>query len=273
MTLKRRTIAQPVTALGLGVRTGKEISISLQPGDSGLGLRLRRTDLGCETPVNTETVTSSAVCTAVGSGEARVDFVEHLLAALHAKCISDILIEVSGGEVPMFDGSARPFWQMLQHAGTADHAEALRPMVVRSEILIGAGEKLLRALPADAPSFEYALSHPHPMVGEQSATYDPSADDFALDLAPARTWGLYEELAALRAAGLLAGGSEENAIVVSADHLSAPLAWPNAFARHKLLDLYGDLYLLGAPVIGRISAARTGHADNHLLAKAIADQQ
>ena len=202
-----------------------------------------------------------------------MDFIEHLLAALHAGGVSDLLVEVSGGEVPMFDGSALPFWQMLQDAGLTDHAKPLAPMVVREEIVIEQGDKVLRALPADTPAFEYALSHPHPMVGEQGARYDPATDDFARDLAPARTWGLYEELAHLRSAGLLVGGSEENAVIIFADHLSAPLAWPNAFARHKLLDLYGDLYLLGAPVIGSILAVRTGHADNHLLAKAIARQQ
>ena len=273
MVLTRRTIAQPVTTHGLGVRSGAEITLAFLPAESGVGLRLRRTDLGSEMPIGLATVTSSAVCTAVGSGEARVDFVEHVLAALHAGGVSDLVVEVSGGEIPMFDGSALPLWQMLQEAGFTDHPEPLAPLVVREEIVIEQGDKVLRALPADAPTFAYALAHPHPMVGEQTASYDPSSDDFARDLAPARTWGLYEELAHLRAAGLLAGGSEENAVVIFADHLSAPLAWPNAFARHKLLDLYGDLYLLGAPIIGRISAARTGHADNHLLAQAIARQQ
>jgi len=269
----RKTIARKIEAVGLGVRSGTDIRVAFLPAAPGTGLQVVRTDLGCSAVIGLDNVLPMPVCTSIRVGDSQVAFVEHLMAALHAQAITDIFVEVSGAELPMFDGSALPYWHILQEAGEREYEDEVEPFVIAGTIEVGDGSKCLRTESAAGAAFSYSLSHPHPLAGEQSASYEPGCDDFGADLAPARTWATFEELSALQAAGMLAGGSEENAVVIYPDRLSEALRWPNAFARHKLLDLYGDLYLLGAPVIGRFAACRTGHADNHALARLIAGQR
>ncbi len=209
-------------------------------------------------------------CSAVGAAGRDVAYVEHLMAALAATGITDLEVRVEGPELPLLDGSARPWMELLAGAGEADHSEEVASLVLAEPIVVREGEALLLALPAEKAELVYVLDHPHPLVGRQWARFRPASDDFAAELAAARTFTTEPEALAAQAQGLLQGGSEDNAIVIYADRLSGPPELPQAFARHKLLDLFGDLYLLGRPVQAQVVAYQSGHALNHRLVQALA---
>ncbi len=272
MSISRKTIQSETEIAGLGVRCGKQITVRLVPAEAGSGITLSRSDLDVTWPVGLEHVLPVPNCSAIGEDEGRsVAFVEHLLAALWAAGISDVCIVVDGPEIPLLDGSALPFWTMLQEAGVKPLEGELSPVRVAEPIFQVDGEKVLIVLPAEAARFSYSLVHAHPMIGHQFADFDASADSFGEALAPARTFATDEELEALREAGMIGGGSEENCLVVYGDRYSERPFVGNAFARHKLVDLVGDLYLLGRPLEAHVVAYRTGHADNHALCRRICE--
>lgn len=274
MPVNRKTLqvaAGPVS--GVGVRTGEQISVRLVPAGAGEGLRLLRTDSGRWIRVDLAEAPELPNCTALGRPEdpgGHVLFVEHLLAALHLAGVSDLTAEVDGPELPLLDGSAAPWYELLRAAGLQELPGEVEPMMVRQEVTVGEEGAQIRALPAAEPDFTYELSHPHPLIGEEVAHFSPGDEEALQGLLTARTFATVEELEGLRSRGLLPAGSEENCLVVYADRTSAPPG-PNGFARHKLQDLVGDLYLLGRPVIGSIRAHRTGHSHNRRLLRLLAE--
>ena len=270
--LTRRTLraaAGPVA--GVGVRTGREISVRLLPAASGEGLVLRRTDIGARVPLDLDHALDISNCTAVGtSPEDATLFVEHLMAVLHAHRITDLTVEVSGPEIPLLDGSATPWNELVMAAGIEDLPREVEPLVVAQELRIENGDKWLSAKPGPPTSFAYDLEYENPLIGKQFASFEPDTESFAEMLAPARTFALIEEIEQMTAAGLLKGGSEQNCRIVCPDHYSDPPTLPDEFARHKILDMLGDLYLFGRPVVGQVTGSRTGHAHNRALLRRIA---
>jgi len=270
--MHRATLKRRVRARDLGVRSGRQIELALEPAEVGAGLTLVRSDLAQQWPLDLEHSQAGPGCTLSGEGAAAVAFVEHLLAALGALGVTDARIVLSGPEVPMFDGSALPLLSLIESAGLAGSEVELCPLVVAEPVLVAEQGAALFALPGEPAELTYAVAYDHPLIGSEFAGFRPGADDFAVELAPARTFITVEEAEAARAAGLLQGGGEENALVVYPDHLSEEPIVPQPFARHKLVDLLGDLYLLGRPVRGRIFAFHTGHRHHHALAHALAAQ-
>lgn len=270
--MQRATLARPTCIRELGVRSGRDIELVLEPAEIGSGLTLVRADLGEEWPLDLAHSHPGLGCTASGEGVSEVAFVEHLLAALAATGVTDACVILDGPEVPMFDGSALPLLELIEQAGVAGSGVELHPLLVREPVLVTDQGAAAFALPGEPPEVACALQHEHPLIGASFASFRPDVDDFAAHLAPARTFITVEEAEALRGAGLLQAGSEENALVVYPDHLSEEPTLPDAFARHKLVDLIGDLYLLGRPVLGRVFAFHTGHRHNHALATALAAQ-
>jgi UDP-3-O-acyl N-acetylglucosamine deacetylase len=267
VSLQRQTIVSVVEIAGLGVRCREQITVRLVPAEAGSGIRLTRSDLDITWPVDLEHVRPVPNCSAIGDQRGEVAFVEHLMAALWAAGISDVRIDVDGPELPLLDGSALPFWTMLQEAGVQPLAGEFESIRVTEPIFQVDGEKALIALPAESVRFSYSLVHPHPMIGHQFADFDASLYDFGEELAPARTFVTDDELGKLREAGLIGGGSEENCLIVHENGYSEQPFAGNAFARHKLVDLLGDLYLLGRPLQAHVVAYRTGHIDNRALCR------
>ncbi len=266
------TLSRCVQAREMGVRSGREIELRLEPAGTGAGLTLVRSDLGEQWPLDLAHSRPGPGCTISGEGDAAVCFVEHLLAVLSACGVTDARILLDGPEVPMFDGSALPLLELVEQAGIARSGGEPEPLVIREPVAVMDDGAAVFVVPGEPAELTYALHHDHPLIGRGFASFRPDADDFATELAPARTFITVEGAEAARAAGLLKAGSEENAVVVYPDHLSEEPTLPDAFARHKLVDLMGDLYLLGRPVLGRIFAFYTGHAHNHALARQIATQ-
>ncbi|MFP3905115.1 MAG: UDP-3-O-acyl-N-acetylglucosamine deacetylase [Armatimonadota bacterium] len=270
--MRRQTLRQSVELTGLGVRSGRDITITIAPSVCGGGIVIERTDIDAAWPASLDHVVEVPGCTSIGSSAGRVDFVEHLMAVLWAHRITDARIMVDGPEIPLFNGSAAPFFEAVKRCGTNPVDGELAPVTCDRGIFEIGEDKAIMALPADMPVLAYSLLHPHPLIGHQYAEFRPDSDDFGEMLAPARTFATKQELDELMEAGYIAAGSEENCLVVYDNgYCDEPFA-PNAFARHKLVDMIGDLYLLGRPVNARIVAYRTGHKENRTLTKKIRDE-
>ncbi len=267
----RKTLAKSATCTATGVQSGQQVTLTLHPASAGTGLQLVRTDIGKQWPVSPQTAFAAAPGTAVGNSQYHVLFVEHLLAALAAAEITDLTIEISGPEIPLFEGNAVRLWQMIQAGSIKPLASEIAPIVLSQPVIISTVDYFLCAIPDDTTAYYYLYSSQHPLIGQQWARFVPATDDFARDLAPARTFIAIEEAEAARQAGMLKGGSTKNAIVIYPERLSETPALPQAFARHKLLDMMGDLYLLGRPIQAHIIGSRSGHQQNHQLVRRLAE--
>ncbi len=271
---RRRTLKAPIGCVGDGLHSGRRVGLTLRPAAAGTGIVFRRTDLGAEIPALFDQVTDTRLCTAIGEGAARIGTIEHVMAALAGTGIDDAIVEVDAAEVPIMDGSAAPFVFLIDCAGIVTTAaprvtiEVLRR--VRVEDPSGAFAELLPSREA-AFDAELEIDFPNTAIGRQALSMRLSPHAFREALADARTFTLAEDIARLRAAGLAQGGSLANAVVVDGPLVLNPggLRRPDEFVRHKLLDVVGDLALAGAPIRGRFRGARSGHALNNRLLRAL----
>jgi UDP-3-O-acyl N-acetylglucosamine deacetylase len=264
----RQTVARANSLSGPCLATGAEVTVTLRPAPTKTGLVFRHVPTRTDIPANLAHVAEVPNCTSLRSGEARIDFVEHLMAALWAERITDAIVEVDGGEIPLLDGSARPYVALARAAGKARLAGEVPPIRVGEiPVVHGEGDRIISAGPGEG--YSYLLDHPHPLIGLQAAAFFPASDDFATALAPARTFATEQEARMLLAARDLKGAQPEMAIIAYDDHLSEPEPMPDSFARHKLVDMIGDLYLLGRPLEALVIGTRTGHAENQVLAAEI----
>jgi UDP-3-O-[3-hydroxymyristoyl] N-acetylglucosamine deacetylase len=275
----RRTLKAAISAVGRGLHSGAEVTMALKPAGVGEGISFRRTDLGQDIPARFDHVGDTRLCTVLAEGEARVGTVEHLMAALLAAGIDDLIVEVDAPELPVFDGSAAPFLFLIESAGVVEHGglraqlEILRPVRVEQN---GAFAEL-RPHNEGGAGFDVSLSieFAAEAIGAQAYHFHLSSEGFAEEIAAARTFTQLGEIEALHKAGLAKGGSLANAIVVDGAKVMNPegLRFADEFVRHKLLDVLGDLALAGGPICGRFIGSRTGHALNNQLLRALfADQ-
>ncbi len=277
---QRRTLKSRIGCVGVGLHTGRRVSMTLAPAPAGTGILFRRTDLGVAVPARYDRVVDTRLCTALAAAEApqvRIGTVEHVMAALAGLGVTDAVIELDGPEVPILDGSAAPFVFLIDCAGTvglglpAPVIEVLRPVRVEE------GEAFAELLPATTPGFEahLGIAFPATAIGEQALRLRVTPATFRGALADSRTFTLAEDIARLRAAGLAQGGSLANAVVVDGPLVLNPggLRRPDEFVRHKLLDVVGDLALAGAALSARFNGFRSGHAlNNRLLRTLLADR-
>jgi UDP-3-O-[3-hydroxymyristoyl] N-acetylglucosamine deacetylase len=272
----RRTLKSAIHCVGVGLHSGRRVTMVLRPAAGGAGIVFRRTDLGVDIPARFDRVADTRLCTALVAADApqaRVGTVEHVMAALAGTGVTDAVVELDGPEVPILDGSAAPFVFLIDCAGTtalpltAPVLEVLRPVRVED------GEAFAELHPASTAGFEAALTidFPSTAIGRQSLSLRVTAASFRGGLADARTFALAEDIARLRAAGLAQGGSLANAVVVDGPLVLNPagLRRPDEFVRHKLLDVVGDLALSGAAISGRFVGHRSGHGLNNRLLRAL----
>jgi UDP-3-O-[3-hydroxymyristoyl] N-acetylglucosamine deacetylase len=217
-----------------------------------------------------ENIADSRFATTLGVNGSRVHTVEHLMAAAGALGISNLLVKVEGEEIPALDGSAKPFVELLQAAGRVTQPRLQRPLVIHAPIRVGDGARWLEILPSKEFRISYTLDLDHPAVGFQTASFACTEKVFVEELAAARTYGFLKDVGSMRKNGLAKGGSLENAVVVGRRVIiNGDLRFQDEFVRHKILDLIGDLTLLGRPVLGHVVARNAGHALNHRLVWAI----
>ena len=269
-TLQRATLAREARLPAApGVISRRMISVTIEPAVAGTGIVFHRADTGRRWPADLAHVESGVNCTVLTDDTDSVAFVEHLLAALWASGISDAVVTLDGPEVPLYDGSALPIRRAIVQAGCRELSALWEPLVVKRPLSYACGDRLITATPDARTTYEYHLDHPHPLIGRQSALFT-TGDDFDALLAPARTFATAEQLETTR--GGIEEGAEQVCLIVYADRLSAATPVSDNFARHKLVDMAGDLFLCGRPIIGHITAARSGHVHNHAFARMLLQQ-
>lgn len=273
---RQRTLRAPIGCVGIGLHTGRDVSLTLHPAPAGTGIVLRRSDLGVEFPARFDLVNDTRLCTLLwpeGQPEARVGTVEHVMAALAAKGVTNVVIEVDAAEIPILDGSASPFVFLIECAGLIDQVAAADTIEILSPVRVQEGEAFAELLPSHGHGLrlEVSIDFAASVIGRQSLALDLSAASFEHQLSTARTFAMAAEIEALRKAGLARGGSLDNAIVVDGERVMNPagLHSPDEFVRHKMLDAVGDLYLAGAPIVGIFRANRPGHGINNKLLRAL----
>lgn len=260
----QHTLSQSVTCRGQGLHTGCQVGVTLRPAPPNFGIRFRRTDLnGFEIPAEVSQVAHVSYATTLMRLGVMVATVEHLLSALYGYGIDNAIVELDSLEVPIMDGSALPFARLIEEAGREMQAAPRVFLRVLSPVEVHDGERKILLEPSESFSIHSTIEFNHPVIGKQHYDFQLNhTKDYLNEIAPARTFGFEREIDSLRAAGLIRGGSLENAIVLSDDGIlnAEGLRFADEFARHKILDIIGDLALIGYPLKARVSAERSGHA-------------
>jgi UDP-3-O-acyl N-acetylglucosamine deacetylase len=265
----QQTVRRPVSLDGIGLHSGETAKMTVAPAAADTGILFRAAD-GTLIPANADHVVDSNSATTVGAFGVRVRTIEHLMAAAAALGIDNLMVDIDGVEVPAADGSAKPSVDLLRAAGRVSLAAPRRPITITQPIRVGTESRWLEVLPADSLRISYTLDNSHPIIGLQAGTFGISEEVFCQELAAARTYGFLRDVPAMRQNGLARGGSLENAIVVGKRSvLNDSLRFPDEFVRHKILDLVGDLFLLGRPLRAHVVGRNAGHALNYQLVAAI----
>ncbi len=268
------TIADPIACSGTGLHTGASVRVRLLPAPEDAGIRFvcgteaRRVEI----PVCPESVASGERATCLARDGASVATVEHLLAALYGLGVDNLHAEIEGPELPALDGSSAPWVELLRRAGLHEQAARRRPLALDHAIELREGEGWIRAEPSAGFAVRYAIDYAHPAVGRQEFSIDgDDPDRFAREIAPARTFGFASELPGLLESGLARGGSLANAILLDEHRVvnAEGLRFPDELVRHKILDLFGDLALLGVRLRARVQVERGGHRLHQALVAAL----
>src|SRR6059058_2161843 len=259
---KQTTVAEPVEVSGIGLHTGVPVNLRLLPAPPDTGYVFRRTDLGgFEIPATVESVAHCSYATTLMRTGVMLSTVEHVLAALRGCGIDNAYVDVDNLEVPIMDGSSEAFAEMIDRAGIVEQSLARRALLVRETVAATSGNRSISIEPADAFEIDCLIDFPHPLIGVQHRSVTLDNGSFARDIASARTFGFIEDVEALRRANLIRGGSLDNAIVLTMHGMlnETGLRFSDEFVRHKILDIIGDLALLGMTILGRVKAERSGH--------------
>ncbi|MBX2862852.1 MAG: UDP-3-O-acyl-N-acetylglucosamine deacetylase [Leptolyngbyaceae cyanobacterium MAG.088] len=268
----QHTLTAPVSCTGVGLHLGQMTQVNVLPARVNSGRYFVRTDLGTEPiPADVSVVSQTRLSTQLG-GEAKVRTVEHLLAALWAAGIDNARIEIDGPEVPLLDGSSRDWSRLIQSVGTVEQSAPRHAWGrLKDPVIVREGDAYVMALPASELRFSYGIDFPVAAIGNQWYSWTPAHGDFVEAVAPARTFAMAHQIDGLRSQGLIKGGSLENALVCDQDGwLNPPLRFANEPARHKLLDLVGDLSLLGVLPTMHVTAYRASHSLHVQLARQLA---
>lgn len=275
--VNQRTLKSSISCSGVALHSGEKVSLTLNPADAGTGIVFKRTDIaggGASIPAKWDRVVDTRMCTTIGNGDGdgvTVATVEHLMAALAGCGIDNALIELNGSEVPIMDGSAQPFVFLVECAGVVEQDEPRRVIRVLKSVSARDGNGEARLSPGPFLSLDFKIEFDCDAVSRQTYSIGVVNGSFAKELARARTFGFLHEVEALWAAGFAKGGSLENAVVVSGDKVlnEGGLRYDDEFVRHKILDAVGDLYLAGAPIIGKFEGIYSGHATTNALLRAL----
>lgn len=271
----QKTIRRPVSCGGIGLHTGKAVELTLLPAPPASGITFERADLpGAPTiPARPEHVADVHYATTLARDGVQVKTIEHLMAALSGLGVDNLRVRLTGPEVPILDGSAAPFVALLKTAGIRRYLLPKTPIRVQRPITVRAGDRWIGIEPADRLVVEYTMAFGHPKFPAQRVALTVNRETFIRELAPCRTFGFLRDVQYLWSQGLALGGSLENAVVIGEEGvLNEGLRFEDEMIRHKVLDLIGDLYLLGRPVQGKVTAHGAGHALHSQLAREILRQ-
>jgi len=273
--LKQRTIAAPVKTVGIGLHTGRKVTLKLIPAPINTGIIFHRIDLPDAPGIKADAhlVTDTRLATVLQNGDTRVSTVEHLLSGCAGLGIDNLIIELDCEEVPIMDGSAASFLFLIESAGLQEQDAPRQFIVIKKPVEIRESGKLARLEPFDGFKLDFTIDFKHPAVDKtgQRHVIDFADSTYAREIGRARTFGFAHEVEALREMGLARGGSLDNAIVLDEHRIlnNEELRYDDEFVRHKILDAIGDLYLAGHPIVGAYVAEKSGHALNNALLRAL----
>ena len=265
----QQTLRDKVTFSGIGLHTGKEITLTLRPAEAGTGIVFHRVDLSPAVSIEARSanVVNTRLSTTIGCGAASVSTIEHLMAALYSCGVDNVHADINGPEVPIMDGSAAPFVKGIVKVGCKEQSKARKYLVVKKPVSVVEGDKRAAIIPSRHYKISFDMQFAHPAVKSQSRSMTFSQECFADEYAGARTFGFLAEVETMKAHGLALGGSLDNAVVIGDHGVLNPggLRFQDEFVRHKILDSVGDLSLAGHRLIGHVKAAKSGHDLNHKL--------
>lgn len=270
-----QTIRSAVECKGVGLHSGAPVHLNILPGPSGSGIVFRRTDLdGFEVEAISRNVARVSYATSLMKKGVLISTTEHLLSAFVGMGIDNAVVELDNLELPILDGSAQPFVDLIRRAGVRKQRRARSFLKVLRPLELREGSKFIGVYPSDRYTVSYTIDFPHPLIGRESRTLELTNGHYLAEIASARTFGFLHEAEVMRQQGLIRGASEENAIVLTRDGLvNPPLRYPDEFVRHKILDLIGDLALFGRRILGNVVADRAGHAmHTALVSRLLRDQ-
>jgi UDP-3-O-[3-hydroxymyristoyl] N-acetylglucosamine deacetylase len=268
---QEQTIRSAVECKGIGLHSGAPVRLRILPAAAGTGIVFRRTDLdGFEIEAVSRNVARVSYATSLMKQGVLISTTEHILSAFIGMGIDNAIVELDNLELPILDGSALPFVEMIQKAGVRKQRRARKYLKIRRELEMREGDKYIAVHPADTYSVSYSINFPHPLIGKERFELHLSNGNYLQQIAAARTFGSREDERAMRNMGLIRGASRENCIVLTRDGVeNGPLRFPDEFVRHKVLDLVGDLALLGKQILGKVFADRAGHAMHTALVSRI----
>ena len=265
----QQTLGNKAVFSGIGLHTGKEITLTLRPAEAGTGIVFHRVDISPAVSIEAAAanVVSTRLSTTIGRGQTSVSTIEHLMAALYSCGIDNAHIDINGPEVPIMDGSAAPFVLGIVKAGAKGCGKARKYLVVKKPVSVVEGDKKISIIPSRHYKISFDMQFDHPAVKNQYKSMLFSQAGFAEEYAAARTFGFLSEVEALKAHGLALGGSLDNAIVIGDQGVlnEEGLRYADEFVRHKILDSVGDLALAGHRLFGHVKSTKSGHDLNHKL--------
>ena len=274
--IKQRTLKRIVQATGVGLHTGKKVTLTMRPAPANTGIIYRRTDLNppVDFPADAKSVRDTMLCTClVNEDNVRISTVEHLNAALAGLGIDNLVIEVDAAEIPIMDGSASPFVFLLLDAGIEELSSAKKFLRLKETVRVEDGDKWAELSPFNGFSLAFTIDFNHPAIDSSTQRYamNFSAENFVRDISRARTFGFMRDIEYLQSKGLCLGGSFDCAIVVDDYRVlnEDGLRFEDEFVRHKMLDAIGDLFMCGHNIIGAFTAFKSGHALNNKLLQAV----
>ena len=275
----QRSIKNEVSAVGVGLHSGKKVRIVLKPTKENSGIIFKRTDIKIpvEIKVEPQAVKETRLSSTIGKDKFKISTVGHLMSALSASGIDNILIEVDGSEIPIMDGSSIPFIYLINSAMIYEQSELKKFAVIKDLIKVEEGEKFAKFEPYNGFLVDFTIDFPHPAFKEENSRVeiDFFKDSYVNHISRARTFGFMQEVEYLRSNGLARGGSLDNAIVLDEYKIlnDEGLRYSDEFVRHKILDAIGDLYMIGMPIIGKFTAYKSGHELNNKLLRLMLKQK
>jgi len=275
--LRQRTLKDSIHCSGIGLHSGVEVNMTLHPAEADTGIRFRRNGTVQRTEVAAiwqNAIETPLSTTLMGEADIKIGTIEHLLSALSGCAIDNVVIELNGPEVPVMDGSSAPFVFLIECAGSVTQDAPRRALEIRRDITVSDSQRAVTAMPGRGLSIDFEIDFDNAAVARQRWSFQVTQASYKREVSRARTFGFLEDVDRLREMGLALGGSLDNAIVIDGDRVlnDGGLRYDNEFVRHKVLDLIGDLALIGGPVIGKFCCKRTGHSMNlRLLQTLFAD--
>lgn len=259
----QKTISKAIETSGIGLHTGVEVNLKLKPAPPNTGYIFVRTDLDdFEIPASVEYISHCSYATTLLRKGVLLSTCEHLLAALRGSGVDNCFIELDNIEIPIMDGSSENFIELIEKAAIVEQAAPLRFLQIKEKVVIAQGDRQMSIEPSDQYEIECLIDFPHPFINRQTFHFVFENGSFGREIASARTFGFTSEIEMLRRANLALGGSLRNAIVLTPEGMlnENPLRFRDEFVRHKILDIIGDFALLGMPILGKITAAKSGHS-------------